>query len=541
MAAALNTGGPDFDAHPVGSYGPLTNNFNIDSTMCTLASGRSAPYRQVVRELVEEHERGIADQLFNPNQPLLVKKEDWARVHPEWMILGAGGFGAVMHAYCGPQVGHVAIKLMPRAYPQLMQVCNGAPDIWPTTSADGAHSGYNCPVGEIEFKINAEMDAFNPNIGRAHGAYFGQQYVAIVTPGYMQQEGWVVLEDLKIASAYDKMQIALQLTRAVKSMHARNTAHNDVKPANIMWNTQTKVLKLIDLGSASTLSEPMMYATVNYIPVNMRSPTLLAALGESSRADFDVYAVGMTVWMVLASTNAEIATAVASDVHAQIEEARAQNPDGDYSFAEKQGPQQTITGMSWHPGTPHRYGMYALFAAVKNAEKWQIQALEAKRDTAIQDTYGFGPIQDVWGELLATEYHDGYGGFTATFEEEWNQILGAFYGSELQLVEKVLPAAVTLNNSKRLGIDALLTLLESAARGQEITDEMMAAYVPQGPGVFGTVFSWLWALVKVALLLGVPVAVVVFIIRQRKGGDKAVQIAILEMQHTYPLEEFCHV
>jgi serine/threonine protein kinase len=484
------------------------------------------------------NKNAIADNIIQAAQPLLIKDEDWKRAHPEWKILGAGGFGAVMHVSC-PQLGHLAIKLMPRAYPRLMPVCVGAPHIWPTQGQDGS-SGYHCPLGEIEFEIN-ENTSPHANIGRAYGAYFGSEYIAIVTPGYMKEEGWVVLEDLRQASNIDRMEIALQLVRAVKSFHNAGIAHNDIKPANIMWNQVTRQLKVIDLGSASTLDSPMMFATVGYIPINMRSQTLQRRLGESTRAEFDTYAVAMTIWTVLAFTNAEISTAVRMDVHRQIEEARQENPDADFGLAEKQGDQQTLVGMSWEGNTPHRYGMYALFAGMKYAENWQIDSLMRPRTDANEvDLFNFTPIQDVWSSLLTEEYWNGYE-MTEKYEEDWSMILGSFYGVELVLVETVLPKALTLDNGRRCGIDGLLTMLEMTFRGQAITDAVLRSVEPAGPGIFSILGAWLWMLIKFLIAIGIPAGIVFYVIKGSKGGEKALQHAMLEMRHNVDLQDFVAV
>lgn len=51
------------------------------------------------------------------------------------------------------------------------------------------------------------------------------------------------------------LQIAIAITEALGNIHAANIIHKDINPANIVYNLQTKQLKIIDFGISTLLTQ----------------------------------------------------------------------------------------------------------------------------------------------------------------------------------------------------------------------------------------------------------------------------------------------
>ncbi|MEN6327688.1 MAG: protein kinase, partial [Syntrophomonas sp.] len=54
--------------------------------------------------------------------------------------------------------------------------------------------------------------------------------------------------------------IALEITRCLDHIHKNHVIHKDINPSNIVYNPDTKVIKLIDFGIASEFSYETMHA-----------------------------------------------------------------------------------------------------------------------------------------------------------------------------------------------------------------------------------------------------------------------------------------
>lgn len=97
----------------------------------------------------------------------------------------------------------------------------------------------------------------------------------------------------------DVLEIAKQLTQALHEIHSRHVVHKDISPSNVVWNPDTRQLKLIDFGIATRLSREN--------PV-LRSPEVLEGTlaymspeqtGRTSRSmDYrtDFYSLGATLY-----------------------------------------------------------------------------------------------------------------------------------------------------------------------------------------------------------------------------------------------------
>ncbi len=121
----------------------------------------------------------------------------------------------------------------------------------------------------------------------------------------LEDFGGESLTHLKLAgklSLVKFLQLAIAITKIVGQIHSFNIIHKDINPSNIVFNPQTKTVKLIDFGIASVLSQE----NPSFLPANTLEGTLPYLSPEQTgrmnrtidyRSDF--YALGVTFYELL--------------------------------------------------------------------------------------------------------------------------------------------------------------------------------------------------------------------------------------------------
>ncbi|MEM9275572.1 MAG: AAA family ATPase, partial [Cyanobacteria bacterium P01_F01_bin.143] len=103
-------------------------------------------------------------------------------------------------------------------------------------------------------------------------------------------------------SLEDFLRIAIKITEALAAIHQANIIHKDINPSNIVYNPQTRELKIIDFGISSRLAQE--FTTV--LPPNQLEGTLAYIAPEQTgrmnrgvdyRSDF--YSLGATLYELL--------------------------------------------------------------------------------------------------------------------------------------------------------------------------------------------------------------------------------------------------
>jgi eukaryotic-like serine/threonine-protein kinase len=192
----------------------------------------------------------------------------------------------------------------------------GMGTVWLATRADGLfersialklpHRGmFGADLAERmarERSILAALD--HPNIARLYDAGLtadGQPYLAIE---YV--EGVAIDEYCrqKSCSVRGRLQLFLQVTRAVASAHARLVVHRDLKPANILVAADGQV-RLLDFGIAKLLDTPsqggeskLTQLSGHALTPDYASPEQI--LGEPITIASDVYSLGVVLYELLA-------------------------------------------------------------------------------------------------------------------------------------------------------------------------------------------------------------------------------------------------
>ncbi|MBP7049900.1 MAG: serine/threonine protein kinase [Phycisphaerae bacterium] len=196
---------------------------------------------------------------------------------PGYKILGKLGAGAMAVVYKGKQLSlnrSVAIKVLPRRFSE-------NPEYVQRFYKEGQAAG----------KLNHPNIVQAIDVGEAGGYhYFVMEYV----------EGKTIADDISnghIFGEQEGIEIIIQVCHALQHAHAHGLVHRDVKPKNIMINTQG-VVKLADMGlarettdiEAAQSEEGKAYGTPYYIaPEQIRGK-----IDIDGRAD--IYGLGATFY-----------------------------------------------------------------------------------------------------------------------------------------------------------------------------------------------------------------------------------------------------
>jgi serine/threonine protein kinase len=196
---------------------------------------------------------------------------------PGYKILGKVGAGAMAFVYKAKQISlnrTVAIKLLPKRFSE-------NPEYVRRFYKEGQAAG----------KLHHNNIVQAIDVGEAGGYhYFVMEFV----------EGETIAEDLgggKAFSEQDAVDIVIQLAHALEHAHTCELVHRDVKPKNIMINSDG-VVKLADMGLAREITDietaeseqGKAYGTPYYIaPEQIRG-----AIDIDGRAD--IYGLGATFY-----------------------------------------------------------------------------------------------------------------------------------------------------------------------------------------------------------------------------------------------------
>jgi len=196
---------------------------------------------------------------------------------PGYKIIGKVGAGAMAVVYKAKQISlnrTVAIKVLPRRF-----------------SENPEYVGRFYKEGQAAGKLNHPNIVQAIDVGESAGYhYFVMEFV----------EGKTIADDLNAGHIFgeqEAIEIIIQVCHALQHAHAHGLVHRDVKPKNIMINTQG-VVKLADMGlarettdiEAAQSEEGKAYGTPYYIaPEQIRGK-----IDIDGRAD--IYGLGATFY-----------------------------------------------------------------------------------------------------------------------------------------------------------------------------------------------------------------------------------------------------
>jgi len=115
--------------------------------------------------------------------------------------------------------------------------------------------------------------------------------------------------------------LAIQIANSLGNIHAANLVHKDINPSNIIWESVSKQVKIIDFGIAShlprenpTLKNPeQLEGTLAYL-----SPEQTGRINRSVDYRTDLYSLGVTFYELLTGFVPFMTTDVMELVHCHI-------------------------------------------------------------------------------------------------------------------------------------------------------------------------------------------------------------------------------
>lgn len=148
-------------------------------------------------------------------------------------------------------------------------------------------------VMERERAILATLD--HPHIVRLHDAGITQQGRAYLALEYVEGEHidqYCVSRGLSVP---DRLDLVLQVARALAHAHAHQVIHRDLKPANILVDTRGRA-HLVDFGIATFVATLTHHLDAALTP-SYASPEQLR--GEQPSVAADIYSLGMVLYELL--------------------------------------------------------------------------------------------------------------------------------------------------------------------------------------------------------------------------------------------------
>lgn len=209
---------------------------------------------------------------------------------------------------------------------------NGTPVILKTLRSE-----YPDPSELSEFKSEYEIlkKLSHPGIIKSFGIEKYKTGLAII----LEDIGGIDLYKFLLSKQIELKEcvnIMLAATKALSSIHSANIVHRDIKAHNIIYNENTKELKIIDFGSASLLIKQNSFISMNsslegtlaYI-----SPEQTGRMNRTVDYRTDYYSLGVTFYQIITGDIPFIYSDPMELVHAHI----AKNPVSPYEVIKSRG------------------------------------------------------------------------------------------------------------------------------------------------------------------------------------------------------------
>ncbi len=129
----------------------------------------------------------------------------------------------------------------------------------------------------------------------------------------------------RIENIEEFLAIAIHLARALEAIHGARLVHRDINPANIVWNPEHKLLRIIDFGIAEELTASPLRESPGPVPPTTLEGTLAFISPEQTGRinrpvdhRSDLYSAGATLYRLLCGRNLFDARDPMEMVHAHL-------------------------------------------------------------------------------------------------------------------------------------------------------------------------------------------------------------------------------